>query len=489
MVNGQSLQPSIGDEASPDSANICVLAQAGQYSHNVTATWEETCTSEVRENVCQAPELLVFKITSVDGDPIDLDVGFTVALQQFPTPRLLRIVPEAGSPMADLLDTEDWTDIPESLKLFHEDQSIPSVEESMEVLKHLKENARRLRHSIKQLERVIEIQRSHDAVALKDQLKQCSTVKCYIRTALHKARETISLLCVKFNSGHRQPHDEWQKFCNKSWAKNVATLCGPWRDPDQLHSQQGLGLGESSPGGPAGKAAWKAASQHAQDVAESHHRQPPHPHNSFGHRSRHPHHRRNLIIAALVLVSIFIFICRRRCSPRTRAERRWLNEARRNARSVRRAHRRQAIQAWFHKLVRSRRVRQDEEKGCLASAQEAVLEDAMQAEIRELRSAAEFVSALASAESDRSSPRPAPPERQPTRSSLPDYRSEAGYSEPPPNYDDDNDNLSDLSPVDGFQYRLMTPSGSMNTPDSSVIDTSRPSSRRSSAEVMVARKD
>ncbi|KAI9807452.1 MAG: hypothetical protein M1833_000197 [Piccolia ochrophora] len=134
-----------------------------------------------------------------------------------------------------------------------------------------------------------------------------------------------------------------------------------------------------------------------------------------------------------------------------------------------------AIRGTTHKAAESQTMRRSE----------GVLEDAMQTEIRSLTNAARLVSSLVSSDGSASNTSRGPgtpvddetpfsPPRGLHRSGSfpPDYRSEA--SEPPPIYDDVEEGAVEEFVADGFQY---TPTGSCETPESSVVPTSEISER------------
>ncbi|KAI9783816.1 MAG: hypothetical protein M1839_003152 [Geoglossum umbratile] len=203
-----------------------------------------------------------------------------------------------------------------------------------------------------------------------------------------------------------------------------------------------------------------------------------------------PHHRfhyRLRVVSTLVaktLVVIFLFAL---CifAIRTVARRCWAS--RRHSRTQRRQHRaKRRVERWSRCLARHSARRGswwrkhfrrggigDEEKRAMAAPQEAILENAMQSEIRDLREAANMVSNLIAAEEGRA--RLPPPIRTlslGSETSLPSYRSrasEAGDEPPPPGYDE---NGADDVVVDGFQY---TPSATTWTPESSIVGSPKSS--------------
>jgi hypothetical protein len=204
------------------------------------------------------------------------------------------------------------------------------------------------------------------------------------------------------------------------------------------------------------------------------------------------------VLLVLFYILLFIHLHRRYSTFARRADRAWARESRRNAAAIRQAHRRQALRGWIQRIFPARAAEvQLEKRQDLVDAQEVVLEDAVQAEIRELSAAADFVAAVTSAGPSSACTRspvappplvipyfhaepPRPPPGRPE--SLPEYRSEAGYSDgpPPPEYDDDRDSDSEMNGVaDGFQYhyrhhlhRHHQRTRSIDSPDSSVITTS-----------------
>lgn len=224
------------------------------------------------------------------------------------------------------------------------------------------------------------------------------------------------------------------------------------------------------------------------------------------------------------LACIFSFIRRNCCTLRQRTERRATREERRTARQYRRLARRHAWKKWWNGSEDDWDRRADyEEKRALILDQEDRLEEAMQEEIRNLRTAHELAHDIVQAEQGRASPAspgpstcpcvnahahthvhahpqihqypaphmqpmpqphhmahgmytPPPPHNMSRTSSLPSYKSDLGSvdtDDAPPAYEEDADS-SDIV-VDGF--REYTPSvTTVFTPESSIPDVSpRPS--------------
>jgi hypothetical protein len=172
-----------------------------------------------------------------------------------------------------------------------------------------------------------------------------------------------------------------------------------------------------------------------------------------------------------------------RCCPRS-ADRACRREERQN----RRAHRRAALQhhwaTWWNRYRRPANPADYNEKRNLILEQEGVLEDAMQDELRALRSAHTIVEDMYDAEEGRSrlyraANRPgamlaSPAELDAAGSSVRGRSGSASMSlydlPPPPQYEEELE--GDLTVVDGFQYTPTSSGLDDDTPDSSVIDCS-----------------
>jgi hypothetical protein len=192
-----------------------------------------------------------------------------------------------------------------------------------------------------------------------------------------------------------------------------------------------------------------------------------------------------IIVGVTSIITILVRKLRSLCSRRSKADRLARREQRRSERAYRHAARRQRWSQWWGRCRRPSNTGGDyEEKRALIRAQETVLENSMQMEISALRHAHELVNDLVRAEEGRMSepipvPGASPAELEAGEglsfrrtNSLPDYRSEAGWTEPP-GYEDE---LSgEIVVADGFQYMRsgqFTPQGTGSTPGSSVVDCS-----------------
>ncbi|KAI9824412.1 MAG: hypothetical protein M1832_001947 [Thelocarpon impressellum] len=504
-VNGHLFQ----DDSTSWRGNGTIVFEAG--SHNVSAEWgshkyvtsddeheiEDGASTDASQTTFPLTEILALKIVEVDGRAPEADQGFVVSFMHHPLPSLIRLAPNAGF----AVEMRDWTDPPAGLRLFQTQHATPSLDESMRQLAAMKADARELHRSIQALQLAIAIQRYESSDDLHETLRQCPDVKCVVGSVYEKASDATTMLYMRLR--HHRPDAPGGKgglkgCWHKAWKEHVEKLRGFSRDWNAHHQTLRIPLDDWSVPADAPEDVDHGSAEPAANI--------PGP--------RRAHHLAHKILAALLIPAIAFAIVRRccccSCSRTSRAERRWLREARRNARSVRRAQRRQAFKAWFASLCPHRRFSSrpvDEtgnEKSSMVAAQEIVLEEAMQAELRELRSAADFVSALANLEDGHgqhrqspltppntittppSSARPSTPRRS-TSSSLPSYRSDGDLhlarGPPPPEYESDGDDggaeMAGLLVADGFQYSrgLYTPGGSSpDTPDSSVVDTSPRSS-------------
>jgi hypothetical protein len=154
--------------------------------------------------------------------------------------------------------------------------------------------------------------------------------------------------------------------------------------------------------------------------------------------------------------------------PRRRADRASRREERRNRCQYRRAAHRHRLTSWWAAHNPRRVATTDyDEKRALILAQEGILENEMQHEIRKLETAAELEEGRARFYNDPSTPHE--PHGQASSSGLRRQNSypASDYSAPPPRYEAELD--EEMIPVNGFGY---TPSNTDETPESSVVDFS-----------------
>lgn len=380
-------------------------------------------------------------LIEVDQKPTTDGPRFSITIDRSPLVEGSDLGPGASFHLVDQLQFHSFASPWSKIELVDVDTSEPAaIKKYKEELRLMEQHSKALKHSIKQLQRVLTVHNYEHSPSLEEQIKQCPDAKCAVKAISDKAHGAMKLMYYKLQAHHNHHH----------LGQKVSSL---WRTAGQQYDRH-------------------AAVVDLGDLPE--------------------HHHILLKTLSLLIPMLLLIVLLHRCcnSPSRRAERRWARESRRNANAIARAHRKEACRVWFRSLFRSRRSVELAEKQVMVSSQEAILEDAVQAEIRDLRSAAEFVTALTCssntasssvrspvptpltlASSNLTSPRP-PPGRP---ESLPDYRSEAGYSDgaPPPDYEDDADDNSEFfgAVADGFQYRNRR-MGSMNTPDSSVVSTS-----------------
>ena len=356
-------------------------------------------------------------------------------------------------------------------------------------------------------------------------IKECDSFKCVLRVTMQKLPEYAHLLSLHFQ--HRRPYQP----VTASSKKQSST--GGFRDQVESFPSSGaeerLAQASESCPKPQHDTVYLAPSNHNESfqTALNDHQ------DGYSVPLPRCHILSHIIPTSLLLIivggMIFLtirhssFLC---ASPCRRASRLCSREERRNRRAYRRAAFKHACRSWWNRYRRPNSATDYDEKRCLILEQEAVLENAMQDEMRGLRLAQEIVGDMIQAEEGRSKlyhqanmpqrsssdviPRNVssssssssssslsspPPPLAPTavpRVNQPraGYRrfsagsSQSGYSLPPPHYEQELE--GDMDVVDGFMYSptfsnrhshvQTTEDGEADaddaTPDSSVVDCS-----------------
>lgn len=169
------------------------------------------------------------------------------------------------------------------------------------------------------------------------------------------------------------------------------------------------------------------------------------------------------VLLTLCIAGAGFCVCMRFRNPRARAEHLARCEERRTARQFRRAARRHAWKAWWNRHFPARRMTDYDEKRAMIVGQEAILENAMQAEIMELAMAAE-------------EGRGGPSGCAASVGRPPSYRSRTSSPGPPPSYHRFAEN-GDVTIVNAGESTLCPSAAGTEsvpdlTPDSSVRDLS-----------------
>ncbi|KAL1624290.1 hypothetical protein SLS56_007910 [Neofusicoccum ribis] len=544
----------------------------------------ESTESEYGNDVAQ---LLTVNIRKVDDRSIHDAAGFSVSFKQAARKvELLRLATNPTS-LPDAGEGEDWRDPPAELRLVSVDfDDLPegffhqssSIEDEIELLRKLEADEKEIQERIRHQKKIIHAHMRDHAHSLRDELQTCDNLSCVFRAFLHKAHGAVRIIYIHLSPGPHHPHDgEMDRphfpphHPDQSFAEiDTGDVHGP---PPHGHYPMKFehhppgppppfdgpeGFGPPPPPGPPGP---PFGGPHGQGPPPPppppfdgqgppppppppfggppppppphHHGHGPHgphgpgPHGPGPHGPR-PVHAILMTFASLTgLACIFSFICRNCCTLRQRTERRAAREERRTARQYRRLARRHAWKKWWNGSNDDWDRQADyEEKRALILDQEDRLEEAMQEEIRNLRTAHELAHDIVQAEQGRATsvspgpstcpcvnahahphvhahppmqpyqsshmqPLPAqpqphhmphgmyappPPHAMSRTSSLPSYKSDLGSvdtDDAPPAYEEDADS-SDVV-VDGF--REYTPSvTTVFTPDSSIPDVSpRPS--------------
>jgi hypothetical protein len=452
--------------------------------------WNSTCLHGDQETD-QAAQVLTVSIKAIDGKTIITPSGFTVSFrQQTSPPSLLRFESTVSNDIG-----QSWREPPTHLRLVFTNDTVAtggadSTDSSLEAdlieLRILQAELQKLQEAIANKKEHINSLLNKDVKSLKEEINDCEGLACIVKAVAHKAHGALKVALVHFRPNRDHSSEDMGR-------------------PDLDSYAQAHGHASQKSGGSIKTEAFVTTISNA-TTPPSYGKIP----NDLPPRPTKPS---PYIIALEVTLSLLccgclVAVIRHKCSSlRTRTERAAAREERDTARAYRRAARQHAWRNWWRGNWRKDRERIEdyEEKRSLIQEQEGVLEDAMQAEIRQLRAAHDVVNDLVrDAEEGRVinhapcnchhprapvsyasySPSLAstyPPTSIPSRplsrtDSLPSYRSNP--SSEPPNYESE----VDMSQVvaNGFrQYRSSNAASETTshwTPESSVVDVSpRPS--------------
>ena len=530
ILNGQALSRGSENASSIGRGNIWTASRNGGPEYMLEAEWESSClflpeSASDDHQASSSPgtrgQFLSLTIKRLDGRPIQGENGFSASYIQYPSPRILRLeprvlaAPDPGSVLHWLPSSsakKSTLDSAESASSSSSSSS-SSFEEDLQHLKRLEAEMQRLKGHIKIQKRLVWSHVKAELNNLKRDVGRCDGIMCVMTAAIDRSQRALKMFdAARRRAGTQSRPGEtrrgrWQWLWNLPWNRKLSDRLG--RRPSSQPDRSQVELSSTTTSTETGRSPPIIIP-------------PPAPANMEAPSPTHPVFRawtptdprgHEVFVAAFVTLQImactlvpifFLLLIFRRCSHPCRVDRRWQRESRHRETLVRRAYRRQALRRWWKNLWRDSRITDYEEKRALIVEQERILECAMQEELRQLRTAAEAVSSLVrSDDGDRDrapisparqlhDPPPPPPPgvaipsalaRQAPRhrrDSLPDYRSEASYVDPPPTYDDSNQDDHHLGNmvVDGFQYRSSLPSGRYTppsprwSPGSSVVGTS-----------------
>ena len=395
-------------------------------------------------------------------------VGFRLSFRNLPIPQLLRL----STLLNDTQDSElpnDWRDPPAHLRIdlselidnlhaqVDSSQEQQFVAHEIAELRVLQSQIKELRGIIRTKEKVLSDHLGQDVFSLREQIDQCDSVGCVLHAVVRKAHGAIKVMYVRLRYG--QHHDQnafMDGNLNGHWNETKASEATPPDDSTHHRSKSRLSKGIIIALGAAA--------------------------------------------AVLTCGGIFVVLHCCCCSPQRKVDRLAQREERHNAGAYKKAARRQRWRDWWHR--RDPRIEDYEEKRALILEQEGLLEEAMQEEIRQLRTAHDVVNGIVQAEEGRYGPsqRQSHDEQitpnssrrssnasdgfsQPLSrtSSLPSYTTEPG-SAGLPEYEEHSEETSNVA--NGFsQYTPNSSSDHDWTPGSSIIDVSP----RQSAETMRTR--
>jgi len=428
----------------------------------------------------QLAEVTSVKLSSIDGEPPKSTVGFTISFDQRRR-QLLGFLSSPG-PNRDDQDSIKWrslsTSVPVPLTtgvVKQNEISRPSVDDEVRKQRILEDEIRELRRLLHKQKVFVESLTKDQTQDADNQITQCGDVGCIWRAIYSKAKGCLDMVYVGFRGSHKEVAGMTEMH-NSTQLSEFDCLWPQSRQERTIALLQGAKICLNPP---VAHSNTGPVSHDVLDDTDS-------LSNSLDSEpeasSTDP--KRPLYIAISVVASLLCLTCitaclhRQCCHPRTRAERAARREERRTARQYRCLARRQAWRNWWsrHSFRRTHDRNGDyEEKRALILQQEAILENVMQEEIRELHNAHGVFLGVAGAAEEGRAPLPQMSQISRRTTSPPSYRSRASSGRPP-SYNEFDDNTGDVV-VDGF-YRYTpsgtncTPEGTESTPDSSVVSVS-----------------
>lgn len=391
-------------------------------------------------------EVTSFRIGSIDGRPSRSNCGLTFSFNRA-SRQIVGLWPAPDAVEVDVNGDTDTSRAPAEDN--HETQ--PTIDDEIKRLRLLQDHLNELKQVVGEQKTLVNGLTKDKVVSARQELKQCKDVKCVLKTLVDKAKGCAHIVYLRFG-----PHEPSQVFDHP------------------MAGQKHMNIHPSMP-------SFQQCSSSDGDLAHSC-SQPAHPYrDGYSKCSNHSSDPRTIlyttlsVIAGFLCVGCICTIVHYHCSnPRVRADRAARREERQTRRQYRCLAKRKEWKDWWNRRIHRNTAASSsdyEEKRSLILAQEAVLENAMQYEIGQLRRQhgvnGDMINA---AEEGRSSP-------SRTESRPPSYRSRtsSGSGRPPSYHSNDDDDDSRGRGRSGRYTPAgsdFTPGGSDFTPDSSVAGVS-----------------
>ncbi|KAI9831782.1 MAG: hypothetical protein M1819_004679 [Sarea resinae] len=243
-VNGQALAQDWSGIWAEGSGSLTTQRREHGESRDLAASWKASCVFDIvpdegtDSDEEDAAQILTIIIHSVDGKEITGSPGFSVLFRQFPVPELLRISPVPVQSIEDSEYNDDWSSRhphpqwPSASDVEHWRSEDLSVEDRIEELRRLKDQAAQLHALITEKKRALRVQMYENAKSLTDDLKQCSNIRCVIKTTLRKVHGAVTVAWMRFTPHHRSPYrhhllgdDEWPE--SSPWSKAAVSPMPP----------------------------------------------------------------------------------------------------------------------------------------------------------------------------------------------------------------------------------------------------------------------
>jgi hypothetical protein len=448
----------------------------------------------------------------VDGGQAKDASGFTASFKQSGIPTILRLKNEDTHLGRKGHNLNSWLHPSEELQLrINGDDAVAPSALDAEFT-----NLEDIKHQMAMLQAVMRQQERTIVHMLKKDFKHCDGFQCMLQTAMEKAPDFAHLIAEHF-SHEKVKLRKSENFDEIVFVNALGSPESPESPQEDAPHKEALAPpapppfdGEHPPSrddrphpsfkGDHPHPAWAGENPPPPEYHGEHPPPPPPPHDGdhppphhedgpHGPPGRHNHgrpsffgrirhHRFRILKAALALLagSFLMSLCfkaMRNClpclkDPRRRADRASRREERRNRCQYRRAAHRHRLTSWWAAHSPRRVATTDyDEKRALILAQEGILENAMQHEIRNLETAAELEEGRARFYNDPSTPHELHDQANSSGLRRQNSYPASDYSAPPPRYETELD--EEMIPVNGFEY---TPSNTDETPESSVVDFS-----------------
>ncbi|EER25469.1 hypothetical protein D8B26_000235 [Coccidioides posadasii str. Silveira] len=207
-LNGRELNLTWDGTTAAGETNLTGKLSQGKGDTTLSMNYRAVCVASPEDSV-EAYAAQILAVTFYPAGRVGEDnetSGFALSFNSVGNPEVFRLLTSPVSISEEDNSFESWLDSSDSDQFHVQDNNtdkpsrIDDLEEELQQLHILKQEAQKLDDLIKEKDQQIRMHLVHDCLCLKSRLKNCETLKCFVETSIKFVPDIFRLMKYRFGT-------------------------------------------------------------------------------------------------------------------------------------------------------------------------------------------------------------------------------------------------------------------------------------------------